>query len=770
MTADPHAEIPLENLSLEQLASLTSGRSTWQTTGITGSIKPLTLSDGPHGIRKQNPHAEDSLALATSVPATCFPPAVTLGSSWDPELAGRVGAALAREASALGVDVILGPGVNIKRSPLCGRNFEYFSEDPHVSGIMGAALVNGIQSRGIGACVKHFAANNQETDRMRVSADVDERTLREIYLPAFEHVVKQAKPYTVMCSYNKLNGVYTSQNHWLLTEVLRDEWGFDGLVMSDWGAVNDRVAALAAGLDLEMPPTGTDAEIVTAVEDGRLDRAVVMTAGQRLVELGRRVARAERYEDWDVDAHHELAREAARAGVVLLKNDGDLLPLDPAARQKVAVIGELARTPRYQGQGSSHVVPTRLDTAWDALHGAVGPDTELTFSPGYPLLSTDLLAFLEPDEDRAAEPSAQPADNADLLADAVTAAQSADVAVLFLGLPDISESEGKDRTTIDLPAEQIALLRAVSEVCSRTVVVLANGGVVSVSEWQDTADAVLEGWLGGQAGGTAIADLLLGSHSPSGRLTESIPHRLADVPSHLFFPGTDGHVVHGEGRYVGYRHYDTLGADVAYPFGHGLTYSRFDYSDLEVEKTGENAWAVSATITNSGRLFAEEVAQLYVAFDETHPTRPRHELRGFTKIGLAPGESGVVRFALTGRDLAWWSASRQDWRFDAGTFTVEIGASSRDIRLRAQLVTPGDNVVEQLGPMSTLGTWLTHPVGSRLIADALGQSPAAAQLTTANPLILEMARAIPLAKFEGFNIGLTAEVVATLVEAAQQTE
>ncbi|MFV2174884.1 glycoside hydrolase family 3 C-terminal domain-containing protein [Actinomadura sp. LOL_016] len=723
-------------LSLEERASLTSGRDTWHTEEVR-DVPAITLADGPHGVRRQRKGAGDALGLTDSVPATCFPPAVALGSSWDADLARRVGEALAREASALGADVLLGPGVNIKRSPLCGRNFEYFSEDPHVSGVMGAALVAGIQSRGIGACVKHFAVNNQETDRMRVSADVDEQTLREIYLPAFEHIVRTAAPAMVMCSYNRINGVYASENPWLLTEVLREEWGFEGVVVSDWGAVNDRVAALAAGLDLEMPPTRTDQEIVDAVRAGRLDDGAVTRAADRVTGLAHRVRDAERFDDWDVDAHHELAREAARGSIVLLKNDG-VLPLESPGR--VAVVGELARTPRYQGHGSSHVVPTRLDNAWDALRERTGA----TFAAGYRLDG-------EPD--------------AALAAEAAEAVASAGVAVVFLGLPDEAESEGFDRTTIDLPSVQTDLLRRVAAACPRVVVVLANGGVVSVAEWQDAAGAVLEGWLPGQAGGSAIADLLLGAHSPSGRLTETIPNRLADVPSHLHFPGADGHVVYGEGRYVGYRHHDTLGTDVAYPFGHGLSYTRFEYSDLDARETGPNAWTVEVTVANAGERAAHEVVQLYVAFDEERPTRPRHELRGFTKVLLAPGERTRVRFALTGRDIAQWSVSRGDWRVDAGAFTVEVGASSRDIRLRAELTTPGDGRTAALGRMSTLGEWLDHPVGSRVLAARLrGAGGLTAQ---GSPALMALARGIPLAKFSTFGIGLTGDVVDELVAAVR---
>ncbi|MFC9972251.1 glycoside hydrolase family 3 C-terminal domain-containing protein [Spirillospora sp. NPDC127200] len=733
------------DLTLEERASLTSGAGTWNTVAVRDVVPSLTLADGPHGIRRQLKGSGDALALTRSEPATCFPPAVALGSSWDRDLARRVGAALAREAAALGADVVLGPGVNIKRSPLCGRNFEYFSEDPHLTGIMGAAVVTGLQSLGIGACVKHFAVNNQETDRMRVSADVDEATLREIYLPAFEHIVREAAPFMVMSSYNRINGVYASEDPWLLTELLRGEWGFDGLVVSDWGAVNDRVAALAAGLDLEMPPTGTDAEIVEAVRSGRLDEAVVTRAADRLRTLAERVASAERHQDWDVDAHHELAREAARGSAVLLKNDG-VLPLDPQARQRVAVVGELARTPRYQGNGSSHVVPTRLDNAWDALRKDVGAETALAFAAGYRLDG-------EADEELAAE--------------AVAAAKDADVTLLFLGLPDEAESEGYDRTTLDLPEAQVRLLRRIASERSKVVVVLANGGVVSVAEWRDDAAAVLECWLPGQAGGSAVADLLLGACSPSGRLTETIPMRLSDVPSYLHFPGADGHVAYGEGRYVGYRHYDTLGTEVAYPFGHGLSYTSFEYSDLEVRETGDNTWDVELTVANVGEFAADEVVQLYIAFDEEHPARPRHELRAFAKTFLAPGVSTRVSFTVTGRDIAHWSVARGGWRIAPGRFTIEVGASSRDIRLRAEASTPGDGWAPPLTRMSTLGEWLEHPVGGPILKERLRGAPGLAGGRALPPALLGLALGTPLIKFRTFGMGLSAETVDELVAAVQ---
>jgi beta-glucosidase len=550
-----------------------------------------------------------------------------------------------------------------------------------------------------------------------------------------------------MAAYNRINGVYATQNRWLLTEVLREEWGFDGLVMSDWGAVDDRVAALAAGLDLEMPPSGTDEQIVAAVQDGRLDPRAVAAAAGRLLRLRDRLNRADRAGGLDENTHHELAREAARAGAVLLKNDGDLLPIDPAAQQRVAVIGEFARTPRYQGHGSSRVEPTRVDDAWTALRQGAGPDLELVFAPGFLLDGSPSAALLD---------------------EAVEAATAADLVLVFLGLPEGAETEGKDRADIELPPAQIELLRAVGAACSQVVVVLSNGGVVALTDWQDHAQAVLETWLGGQAGGSAVVDLLYGVHSPSGKLTESIPLRLQDVPSYLHYPGRDGHSVYGEGRYVGYRYYDTLNLPVAYPFGHGLSYTTFDYRDLRVEETGDHSWTVRASIVNTGSRFGEEVVQLYVAFAEPYPTRPHHELRGFTKIGLAPGDSGQVEFRLTGRDLAWYSTKRRGWRIDPGTFTVELGASSRDIRLWARLHTPGDGVRDKPTPESTLSEWLDHPTGGKLLREHLAARPGAVSLGDLDQVTLDAVSQIPLTKFHS-TLGLSTEAMDALVAAVRES-
>lgn len=726
MNTDPRPDLTAK-------ASATSGSDTWHSTGVAGVLRPLHLADGPHGLRYQ-PEEGDHLGIGGSVPATCFPPAVGLGATWNPDLVRRVGAALGGEASAQGVDVVLGPGMNIKRSPLCGRNFEYVSEDPHVTARIAAALVTGVQSQGVGACVKHFAANNQETDRHRVSAEVDDRTLREIYLSAFEEVVRTTAPAMVMSSYNRLNGVYTSQDPWLLTELLREEWGFEGVVVSDWGAVVDRVAAVRAGLDLEMPPSGTDRVVVEAVERGDLDESVLDTVVARLRRLQDRVS-ADTSRPLEHEANDALAREAAREALVLLKNEGGVLPL--AADRSVALIGEFARTPRYQGGGSSRVVPTRVHTALEEFGRALD---EVRFAPGFTLDGTDDPALVE---------------------EAVAAAREADTAVLFLGLPDAAESEGYDRTTISLPESQLDLLARVREVSDRVVVVLSNGGVVSVSEWQDLADAVVEGWLLGQAGGAAVVDVLTGVVSPSGRLTETIPVRLSDHATYLNFPGEHGVVRHGEGVFVGYRHFDTLDVPVAYPFGHGLTYTAFAYSGLEVAPDGNGGWTVSFTVTNTGDRAGREVAQLYAGVEQDRPTRPRHELRGFAKVALEPGESARIELPLTGRDLSVWDPRDRRWSLAAGTYTVSVGASSRDLPLRGEITTEGDRYVRPLTKHCTVGEWRSHPVGGPVIEEIIATFPGLDDLP---PEMLEMAVSLPVLTLRTFGLGVTEEMLDLLVD------
>jgi beta-glucosidase len=706
----------LGELTLEEKASLCLGSDFWHTAPIPRlGIPEIALSDGPHGLRKQ-PDEGDHVGISGSLPATCFPTASALGSSFDPELARRVGEALGVEARTQGVAVVLGPGINIKRSPLCGRNFEYFSEDPLVSGVLGAALVEGVQSQGVGTSVKHYAANNQETDRLRVSADVDERTMREIYLPGFERIVTQARPWTVMCAYNKVNGVYASENHWLLTELLRDEWGFDGLVVSDWGAVHDRVSALAAGLDLEMPPNlgVSDAAIVAAVRSGELDEAVLDRTVARVLQLVDRTTQsaatvgdeAPAESGFDADGHHALARAVAAECAVLLKNDGDLLPLQPSAGDTVAVIGEFARTPRYQGAGSSQVNPTRVDNVLDELRAAVPDGVEVEFAPGFGIGTTT--------------------DDEVLAAGAVALAGRASTVVVFLGLPGANESEGFDRTHLDLPANQTELVARLAAANPNLVVVLANGSAVRLSDWEQHVPAILECWLSGQAAGGAAADLLIGEANPSGRLAETLPLRLEDNPSYLNFPGEHGHVRYGEGVFVGYRGYDALRLPVSYPFGHGLSYTSFDYADLTATITGSAeddtlTIAVSCTITNTGQRPGKEVVQLYVTDPESSVARPPRELKGFAKTAtLAPGESQTVTFRLQPHDLSYWSVRQHRWVLEGGTFQLSFGASSRDLRLTTTIEVTAPPSIVELDGMATLEEWLAHPLGSRLLREAIG--------------------------------------------------
>lgn len=703
-------------MTIDEKAALCSGAGFWHTRSIDRlGIGAIKVADGPHGLRVQV-DGGDHLGIDSSEPATCFPPAVTLASTWNAATVRGVGEAIGVEARSAGLAVVLGPGVNIKRSPLCGRNFEYFSEDPHVAGEMGTAWVQGLQSTGVGASLKHFAVNNQETDRLRVSAEVDERTLREIYLAAFEPVVRDAAPWTVMCAYNRINGTYAAHDHWLLTEVLRDQWGFDGLVVSDWGAVDDPAASVAAGLDLEMPSTGksSPAAIAAAVHDGILDETSLDLAVRRVLELVDRAPEPSAAGGFDIDAHHRLARAAAAEGAVLLKNDRGALPLRLDDGHRLAVIGEFARTPRYQGAGSSQVNPTRVDDALEALRAAVPAGTKIDFAEGYRL--------------DVADPDAVPAD---LVAEAVACARGADAVVVFAGLPASYESEGFDRTDLALPDEQLRLIEALAAERSDVVVVLANGSVVTVGDFADQVAAVLECWLGGQASGSAVADVLLGAVNPSGKLTESIPHRLEDTTAYGNFPGSERKVFYGEGLFVGYRGYDAADVDVAYPFGFGLSYATFAYADLTVDLVDGGTGAdlndpvvgVGATIANTGEVAGADVVQLYVGAGEAPVPRPARELRGFAKVTLEPGATERVQFVLSRRDLARWSIRSHDWVFDPGSYEIAVAASSRDLRLVEAVEVPGEVPAERLDGYSTLAEWLVHPVGRDHLIETMKSSP-----------------------------------------------
>ncbi|MGW6759380.1 glycoside hydrolase family 3 C-terminal domain-containing protein [Streptomyces sp. NPDC055008] len=789
-------------LPLAAKAALTSGAGDFVTEGnAAAGIAAVTLSDGPHGLRLPRRSGDGGqLELRSASPATCFPPAVALGNSWDPALARRVAGALAAEARAYGVGVVLGPGINLKRSPLCGRNFEYFSEDPLLSAALGGAMVEGLQTAGVGASLKHYAANNQETDRMRVSADIDERPLRELYLRAFERVVRTARPWSVMAAYNAVNGTPVTENARLLTEILRGEWGFDGIVVSDWGAVRDRVSALRAGLDLQMPAVGgrTDREVVAAIERGLLDEAVLDRSVARLALFARRAggtggaggaggaggiageggagASAPQVSATDAahgstasapalaalaEAHHRLAAEAAERCVVLLRNEGGLLPLSPATG-RLAVVGELARTPRYQGGGSSQVAPTRLDTPLDALR-ARAEGAEVEFAPGYALPGTP--------PDAAGSPDAEA-----LTAEAVALAARADTVVLFLGLPLAEESEGFDRTHLDLPGEQLALLAELAEVNPRVVVVLSHGGVVRTAPWQDRVPALLDGALLGQAGGSALARVLYGTANPSGRLAETVPVRLADSPSHLSFPGEEGHVRYAEGVFVGYRGYDATGREVSFPFGHGLSYTSFAYRALTAATTEDGTLTAHVTVANTGERHGREIVQLYSRPPRgsrgAHPVR---ELRAFTAVDLAPGEERTVTLAVPRAELAFWSVRENGWHVEGGTYRIDVGASSRDIRLSAEAEIAADPSRVRLNGRSTLGEWLSHPVGSAVLQRHIAAARAASATSGAatgltDPAVLRFLRDTPLAVIADFPISPVAPeelpALARAVEAA----
>ncbi|MCH4209411.1 glycoside hydrolase family 3 C-terminal domain-containing protein [Bifidobacterium sp.] len=714
-------------LSLEEKASLTSGADAWHLQGIEhAGIEGFMITDGPHGLRKAL--NDTSASINESAPATCFPPAAGLSSSWNPDLVRDVGKAMGEECIQEKVAVILGPGVNIKRNPLGGRCFEFWSEDPYLAGHEAAGIVEGVQSQGVGTSLKHFAANNQETDRLRVDALVSPRALREIYLPAFEYIVKTADPWTLMCAYNKINGVYASENRWLLTEVLRGEWGYDGMVMSDWGADHNRVAALNAGLNLQMPPDGTDAKVVAGVQGGALNEEQLDRMAAGVVELNAKTAPAMHRDGYhyDIAEHDDVARRAATESVVLLKNEGGLLPVSKSAH--IAVIGEFARTPRYQGGGSSHITPNRLSSFLEAaaLKGIDG--TQLTFAPGFTL------------DDAPQDPA--------LTRKAVEAATGSDIVLLFLGLPADAESEGFDRESIDLPAKQLELLDAVAAANANVAVVLSNGSVVSIAPWRDRAQAIVEGWLLGQAGGTGLADVLFGDADASGRLAQSIPLRIEDDPSMINWPGEEGHVEYGEGVYVGYRYYDSFGKEVAYPFGYGLSYTTFDISDIAATQSSgnikTNTASVSAKVINTGGRDGYATVQVYVAPPKSKVSRPVHELKGFKKVFLKAGESATVSFDLDERAFAYWSTRLNDWHVEAGDYRIEVATSSRDIAGAAQVTLPGDGKKLPLNEWSTFGEWRVDPIGGPVIDSFMHNASSQDALALDDPAMRIFLESLPV--------------------------
>lgn len=693
MTIEKIKEL-IGKMTLEEKAGMLSGADFWHTKGIERLGIPKTMvSDGPHGLRKQDQKG-DHLGVNDSIKAVCFPAGCSTASSFDPALLEEQGRHLGTECQAEGVSVLLGPAMNIKRSPLCGRNFEYLSEDPYLASELASALIKGVQSRHVGTSPKHFAMNNQETRRMSVSAEAEERTMREIYLAAFESMVKEAKPWTMMCSYNRINGTYSAGNKWLLDDVLRKEWGFDGYVMSDWGAVNEKIAGVKAGLNLEMPGNCgiNDVKIVEAVKAGTLDESILDESVAQLLGI---VFRYEENKDetaaFDYEGDHAMARKVSEESMILLKNEG-VLPLSET--EDVVFIGKYAKQPRYQGGGSSHVNSFKVVSAAQAAE-----DMEhVSVVQGY-----------DDKEDKIDETMEK---------EAVEAAKKAKAAVIFAGLPDSFESEGYDRLHMRMPDSQNHLISEVAKVQPNTIVVLHNGSPVEMP-WLDKVKAVLECYLGGQAVGEAQVNVLFGKVNPSGKLAETFPLQLEDNPSHLNFPGEGDKVEYKEGIFVGYRYYDKKKMKVLFPFGHGLSYTTFAYSNLNVSsdaiKDTEKV-TVTVDITNTGSCAGKEVVQLYVEDQGRKVIRPVKELKGFKKVGLQPDETKTVSFTLDKRAFAYWNTELGGWHVQTGAFTIMIGSSSRDIALVKTMTVES---TETLPHIYTINSTLGDIMGDPKLADFL---------------------------------------------------
>ena len=721
-------------MTLEEKAGMCSGLDFWHLKEVEHlGIPKVMVSDGPHGLRKQDEKG-DHLGINDSIKAVCFPPAVLSACSFDRGLMEEMGKAIGREAQANDVSVVLGPAVNIKRSPLCGRNFEYYSEDPYLAGEIAAAFVKGVQSQHVGTSIKHFAANNQEYRRMSSSSEVDERTLREIYFPAFETAVKKAQPYTFMCSYNQINGTFASENKWLLTDVLRGEWGFKGYVMSDWGAVNDRVKDLEAGLELEMPASGgdNDAMIVKAVKDGALEEKILDQAVERILRIIFEYADHRKPQEFTMEKDHEEAQHIAEESMVLLKNENHILPLKTS--EKAAFIGGFARNPRFQGGGSSHINCFKTTNVLDS----VPYDAQVVYAEGFPA-DRDFY-------DKA------------LADEAVKAAAEADKAVIFAGLPESFESEGYDRSHMRLPKCQNRLITEILKVQPNTVIVLHNGSPVEMP-WLGEIKGLLETYLGGQAGGAAAANILYGKINPSGKLAETMPLKLSDNPSYLNFGGGEK-VEYREGIFVGYRYYDTKEMDVAFPFGYGLSYTTFAYSNLKLSMenpTEKDTVMVSADVTNTGKSAGKEVVQLYIRDLTGSAIRPEKELKGFEKVFLEPGETKTVTMELNKRSFAWYNTELHDWFAASGDYEILVGASSRDIRLTETLhLNSSQRLPMHVHMNTTLGDLLRNPetaeAAKKLIQKYLsGEAGSeAASEAVSEEMTMAMTDSMPLRALMGF--------------------
>lgn len=724
----------VSEMTLEEKAGMCSGLDFWHLKEVEHlGIPKVMVSDGPHGLRKQDEKG-DHLGINDSIKAVCFPPAVLSACSFDRGLMEEMGKAIGREAQANDVSVVLGPAVNIKRSPLCGRNFEYYSEDPYLAGEIAAAFVKGVQSQHVGTSIKHFAANNQEYRRMSSSSEVDERTLREIYFPAFETAVKKAQPCTFMCSYNQINGTFASENKWLLTDVLRGEWGFKGYVMSDWGAVNDRVKGLEAGLELEMPASGgdNDAMIVKAVKDGALEEKILDQAVERILRIIFEYADHRKPQEFTMEKDHEEAQHIAEESMVLLKNENHILPLKTS--EKAAFIGGFARNPRFQGGGSSHINCFKTTNVLDS----VPCDAQVVYAEGFPA-DRDFY-------DKA------------LADEAVKAAAEADKAVIFAGLPESFESEGYDRSHMRLPECQNRLITEILKVQPNTVIVLHNGSPVEMP-WLGEIKGLLETYLGGQAGGAAAANILYGKINPSGKLAETMPLKLSDNPSYLNFGGGEK-VEYREGIFVGYRYYDTKEMDVAFPFGYGLSYTTFAYSNLKLSMenpTEKDTVMVSADVTNTGKSAGKEVVQLYIRDLTGSAIRPEKELKGFEKVFLEPGETKTVTMELNKRSFAWYNTKLHDWFAASGDYEILVGASSRDIRLTETLhLNSSQRLPMHVHMNTTLGDLLRNPetaeAAKKLIQKYLsGEAGSeAASEAVSEEMTMAMTDSMPLRALMGF--------------------
>lgn len=667
-----HDEL-IKKMTLEEKASLTSGKNFWETMNIPHlGIKSMFLSDGPHGIRKQAA-AADHLGLNKSLPATCFPTSATIANSFNVELAEKVGKALGEEALALDVNVVLGPGLNIKRNPRCGRNFEYYSEDPYLAGKIAASYVKGIQSNGIASCIKHYACNNQEERRLTSNSVLDERTLREIYTTAFEIVIKEAKPLCVMSAYNLVNDVYANENKHLLKEILRDDFGFNGVVVTDWGGDNDRVAGLVAGNELEMPANNgeTDIEIVNAIKNNKIDESVLDESVDRLLTLHDTTFKpfegGKKYKI-DIQAHHEIAKEAARESIVLLKNENNALPLN--STEKVAIIGDFAKNPRYQGAGSSIVNPTKLDNTLELIK-----DFDINYvgyEQGFNRYGKEKKTLFEK---------------------AIGLARNVDTVIFYMGLDEVTEAEGLDRDNIKIHKNQVSLLKAIKELGKKVIVILSEGSVVEL-DFEKYADAILFNCLNGQAGSGATLEILTGEVNPSGRLSETYPLTYGDTPTEKYFPAHDFNSFYKDAIYVGYRYFDKLNKKVRYPFGYGLSYTTFEYSDLEITPKG-----VKFKLTNTGKVKGKEVPQLYIGLNNSKVFRAKKELKGFTKVELNPGETKEVTLDFDEYSFRFFNVKDNKFEIEKGTYSIYVGSNVEDIKLTGELDVDGvvlnDDIYDQ---------------------------------------------------------------------------